>query len=349
MRMLHTAIVLLASMSVATAQDQLEAEKGPERQPVTLQDGRENPAVNRLGLSPEILARERAGCEIIEDRDVIASRGNTSFSLWPNRIVPYAFDANVGPSQRQAAIEAIQAIEAVCGVDLRARTNEPDYVVFTDSDRNSSHVGPIGGGQVINIYNWNFVYIIAHEIMHAMGYYHEHQRPDRNTFVNIDYGAFGGPCDSNCETSGCQDANFGIRGTALGPYDYDSVMHYGAFDFGCGSMVISTLTPPPGEAYYDDPTIFMGQRFQLSVGDEESLVENYGPRFSLPVDIHVRFNAPGPHDGSFERPYPTLEQAATNAAPGDTIGIIGGGMSTESDLIINKDLVVISSGNAVIQ
>ena len=60
-----------------------------------------------------------------------------------------------------------------------------------------------------------------HEIGHAIGFYHEHVRPDRDDYVTI--------LEANIRTSAL--SNFEIQSeinidTNGVPYDYASVMHY---------------------------------------------------------------------------------------------------------------------------
>ncbi len=68
-----------------------------------------------------------------------------------------------------------------------------------------------------------------HEMAHALGLYHEQQRPDRDHYVQVL-----GPEDTEWEN------NFAIApgGTLLGPYDYRSLMHY--------SELPGRLQPLPG-------------------------------------------------------------------------------------------------------
>lgn len=47
-------------------------------------------------------------------------------------------------------------------------------------------VGKIGGRQLVSLAaGCLYDYIIWHEIMHALGLEHEHQRPDRDKFIKI--------------------------------------------------------------------------------------------------------------------------------------------------------------------
>lgn len=51
-----------------------------------------------------------------------------------------------------------------------------------------SYVGKIGGRQTLSLAADCIAdYIIWHEMMHAIGFEHEHQRPDRDSFIRVDY------------------------------------------------------------------------------------------------------------------------------------------------------------------
>ncbi len=103
------------------------------------------------------------------------------------------------------------------------RTSEDDYVEFKDSDGCSARVGRDGGKQPINLSTGCGTNSIVHEMMHAMGLKHEHTRDDRDTQVIILWDNIRSGKGHNFETS---DISFDAFG-----YDFDSVMHYGAFGF----------------------------------------------------------------------------------------------------------------------
>lgn len=108
-------------------------------------------------------------------------------NLWTNGIVPYQFDANVTPQNELRARYAMSEIEAVAQIVFVPRSTlfpEQDFIhIQNHSSLNNSYVGMIGGGQVVNIHNWSFRYIIVHELLHALGVWHEQSRPDRDNFV----------------------------------------------------------------------------------------------------------------------------------------------------------------------
>jgi len=105
---------------------------------------------------------------------------------------------------------------------------------------------------------------VQHEIMHALGFHHEHSRPDRDTYVTVLY--------QNVAES--EKHNFDIRndvdslGTA---YDYKSVMHYSEYEL---SNVGGQTIDAKGNA--------VGQREKLSFLDKVSIRLLYqcesGPR-----------------------------------------------------------------------
>lgn len=101
----------------------------------------------------------------------------------------------------------------------------------------SDSVGVKGGAQYISLGSSASTSLVVHELGHAIGLYHEHQRPDREAFVS-----FMPICVQNGKLS-----QFDIRlGLNLGPYDKASIMHYGAFTWSILPGSCPTLIPVSG-------------------------------------------------------------------------------------------------------
>jgi len=183
---------------------------------------------------------------------------------WPDGIVPYTFAGNVSTVNQDRTLDAMAEIEAVTSVHFIPRTFENDYLIINSSSQNSSFVGRIGGAQVVNIFNWATRFIIVHELMHALAFEHEHQRTDRDQYIEVEL-------DNVCCGA---EFNFIMAGgvTNFGPYDFDSVMHYGQYAFSNGSPCCQpedrTITVlPPNEQFQST----IGQREYLSAGDIDGL------------------------------------------------------------------------------
>ncbi|NOT02019.1 MAG: hypothetical protein HOP29_15500 [Phycisphaerales bacterium] len=187
--------------------------------------------------------------------------------LWPGGIVPYEFSFNVTAQNQQRALDAMAEWEAVANVLFVPLTNQANYIFIQESNSNSSFVGMVGGSQPINIFNWTFKYIICHELAHAMGFWHEQSRPDRNTYIQVNEG------NITPSTLG----NFSLIGSAAteGGYDFDSIMHYGQCAFAncsCPSSCTAITVLPPNQSWQN----LIGQRNHMSVLDAAGMAAVYG-------------------------------------------------------------------------
>ena len=180
--------------------------------------------------------------------------------FWPSGVVPYVFDSNVSSANRTRATDAMAEWEAVANVNFRPRNGEGDYVHIQDSDANNSEVGRAGGKQIINITSWTSKFVIVHELGHTLGFYHEQSRSDRGNYITVNW--------DNIEEG--KEHNFEIKDDSshYGPYDFDSVMHYGACGFSvcddCTSSSAGCRTITVKAAYADEWQSNIGQRNHLS-------------------------------------------------------------------------------------
>ena len=122
----------------------------------------------------------------------------------------------------------------MAAVSFVERSNEANYIlVMNDEDENSSFVGMLGGVQALKISNWTRR-LILHEIGHALGLSHEHQRSDRDDFVDVIWE------NIRSEKKGA----FEIRDTVnFGTYDFQSIMHYRRDAFSANGE--DTVVPKP--------------------------------------------------------------------------------------------------------
>jgi hypothetical protein len=187
-------------------------------------------------------------------------RGAVVPNTWPGGIVPYEFDSGVSNTNRNRARNAMDMIEAVAGVTFIPRTTESARLNIGEFGGNWSYVGRSGGQQNLSIYNWTSPLIICHELIHALGRYHQQSRTDRDNYIQVNWENIDDDYEYNYYISDSDE---------FGPYDFESVMHYSQWSFSIGGP---TMTCLPG---YEQWQNVMGQRDYLSGGDMATLQYMY--------------------------------------------------------------------------
>ncbi|XP_065060918.1 zinc metalloproteinase nas-4-like [Rhopilema esculentum] len=136
---------------------------------------------------------------------------------------------------------------------------DKDYIKFiVDEGCYSTGVGKNaeGGVQYVSIGDGcNYIGTVIHEMMHAIGFFHEHTRLDRDQFVTINWQNIERGRESQFQKYAHGEGDY------LGePYDYDSVMHYPRYGFGIklNGKTLPTIVPK------DKPWRKIGQRQMFS-------------------------------------------------------------------------------------
>lgn len=197
---------------------------------------------------------------------------------WPGGVVPYEFDAALSPAQQQAYLDGLREFELAGNVQFVPRTTEVDWVLYKYHPAGPNLVSG-SQPQVVEI-NLLTRGQICHEMGHSFGLLHEHQRPDRDTFVEI---LSGNIIPGN---AGLFDIIPGE--TSFGAFDFESVMHYGRDVLSVSPGVLDTIRPRPGFEKY---TSRLGN-LALSPADRAMMAFLYGPP-SVPLSPVVTTTADG--------------------------------------------------------
>src|SRR5208283_3678303 len=164
-------------------------------------------------------------------------------------------------------------------IQLVPYTNQADYVNFDFDPNNFSgsceaYEGRVGGEQTVGGSGTCTVATILHEMGHTVGVWHEQSRPDRDTYVNVNYGAVIKASRSNFD-------QFLDNDQELTPYDYASVMEYPAFSFSRnGEPCIESI---PAGIPLSNPNGY-------SASDIDGILRLYG---AIPTQVTVTSNPPG--------------------------------------------------------
>jgi len=185
---------------------------------------------------------------------------------WPDAVIIYDDSQVAGHAATMAVLNAaIADYHRLTCIRFRKRTTETNYVNVIKGGGCYSYIGRIGGQQPLSLGNGcESKGIAIHEFMHALGFYHEQSRLDRDNFITIDF--------TNIQETywnNFQKYAAGRATTHDEPYDKQSVMHYDNYAFAIdGSKRVITSK--------SNPTETLGQRVGLSDIDIRQLNKHYG-------------------------------------------------------------------------
>lgn len=159
--------------------------------------------------------------------------------LWGGGIVPYEINPDLG--NIVSIHNAIKTYEQQTNVRFVLRYIQEDYIRFSKQTAglpNSPQEGQKGGEQFVNVSS-NDLSTFLHEIGHALGLMHEHQRDDRDDFVIFYPDHVPDDLASSFEKLDTQSRSEN--------YDFQGVMHYQAGDPGNLYFESRTGVPVPAE------------------------------------------------------------------------------------------------------
>ncbi|KAM4013573.1 embryonic protein UVS.2-like [Anomaloglossus baeobatrachus] len=215
------------------------------------------------GVFSKILKVNKEKSLAVQEGDMLVKSGRNAITcaqcLWPKSAdgtvsVPYTLASDYNDGHRIIFKTAMEEYESLTCVRFTPRAAEANYLNITSGSGCAANVGRTGGAQsvAVDIAGCMYKGIIQHELIHALGFVHEHMRSDRDSYVTImlQYISPGDlPNFNKLNTN-----NLGVE------YDYASVMHYerDAFSNTTGQ---NTIIPIP------NPSVSIGQRDGVSVLD----------------------------------------------------------------------------------
>ncbi|KAK4010098.1 hypothetical protein OUZ56_019246 [Daphnia magna] len=170
--------------------------------------------------------------------------------LWPGGVVYYTIGFGFTSQERDTLLEAFAIYEANSCITFVERTNQEFYVSVEKTGGGCySYIGMrprLLQPQTLSLDSGCFRCTATgcktgtpiHEFLHALGFYHEQSRTDRDDYVTINYDNIQPGKEGNFESYGTDVIT--DQGLA---YDYGSVMHYGAYAFAVDPSVPTIIVP----------------------------------------------------------------------------------------------------------
>ncbi|CAG0900446.1 unnamed protein product [Cyprideis torosa] len=190
--------------------------------------------------------------------------------------VPYVIDPAAGFDALELATiqNAMAEYHSKTCIQFVVRTDQANYLRFIKDVGCYSYIGRIPSfttGQKISLpggclyYSYSngnrvpFLGTAIHEMMHAIGFFHEQSRPDRDDYVTIHWENIRPDTEGNF-----QKETESVIDSLGSPYDYNSVMHYPRRAFLKPGLPWNATTISPNPPHEN---VTIGQRVGFSTED----------------------------------------------------------------------------------
>ncbi|XP_039087629.1 astacin-like metalloendopeptidase [Hyaena hyaena] len=253
------------------------------------------PAINQ-GLIPE----ETPESSFLLEGDILRPSPFRLFSAtsnkWPKNgevvEVPFLLSSKYDKSSRDILLKAFDEFERFTCIRFVAYQGQRDFISIVPMSGCFSSVGRSGGMQVVSLAPTCLQKgpgIVLHELMHVLGFWHEHSRADRDHYIRVNWNEILPGFEINFIKS--RSSNM------LVPYDYSSVMHYGRLAF--SRRGLPTITPLWA------PSVHIGQRWNLSTSDIARVLRLYdcSPSGQSPGGRGFQPHSDGRSPTATSRPY----------------------------------------------
>ncbi|XP_057209244.1 meprin A subunit alpha [Triplophysa rosa] len=179
--------------------------------------------------------------------------------------IPYILTDSLDLNAKGVILQTFEMYRLKSCVDFKPYEGESTYISFTKLDGCWSFVGDLKTGQNVSIgERCDTKAIVEHELLHALGFYHEQSRSDRDDYVKIWWDQIIPGKEHNFnkyEDDFITDLNT--------PYDYESIMHYRPLSFNKEPDIPTITTTIPS---FNN---VIGQRLDFSTLDLERLNRMY--------------------------------------------------------------------------
>ncbi|XP_010891170.2 low choriolytic enzyme-like [Esox lucius] len=239
-------VLLLLGLSLARGND-AQIDK-TDNSSITSMILNSNNGTNELLLEGDIL--------LPKTRNAMKCYKNNGRCVWMKSAdhlvyVPYVISNEYSSDQVETINKAMKSFSGKTCIRFIPRTQQTAYLQIESRGGCFSSMGRVGEKQILSLAAFSCIQhgIIQHELLHALGFYHEHTRSDRDQYVRINWNYVADYATDNFQMQDNNNLNI--------PYDYSSVMHYDKKAFS-NDLSKETITPIP------DESVKIGQRREMS-------------------------------------------------------------------------------------